>query len=181
MRSFIPFTTCSIPLGSLPATSTSGRCHVRDKFDQKRMMITVVIAMFFPLVMGLYNVGYQANVLIQNSNLEVEGWRAVIMNFFNIGFDPKSVFSNVFYGSLYFIPILLVTLATGGFWEVLFAVIRKHDVTEGFLVTGFLIPLTLPPTIPLWQVAIGTTFAVVLVKEIFGGVGFNILNPALIS
>ncbi len=179
LEKFYPIYDMFDTIGFTPGTSTKGRCHVRDKLDQKRMMITVVVAMFFPLVMGLYNIGYQANTIIQASGLEVEGWRAGIMNFLNIGFDPSNVFANVFYGSLYFFPILLVTLAAGGFWEVLFAVIRKHDVTEGFLVTAFLIPLTLPPTIPLWQVAIGTTFGVVIVKEVFGGVGFNILNPAL--
>ncbi len=79
------------------------------------------------------------------------------------------------------IPVLIVTFAVGGLWEVLFAVVRKHEVNEGFFVTGFLFPLILPPTIPLWQVALGISFGVVIGKEVFGGTGMNILNPALTS
>jgi Na+-transporting NADH:ubiquinone oxidoreductase subunit B len=89
------------------------------------------------------------------------------------------LFSNLFLGALYFVPVYIVTMAAGGFWEVMFGIVRKHEVNEGFLVTGMLIPLTLPPTIPLWQVAIGTSFGVVIGKEVFGGTGKNFLNPAL--
>jgi len=77
------------------------------------------------------------------------------------------------------LPIIIVSYAAGGFWEVLFAITRKHEINEGFLVTGLLFPLTLPPTIPLWQVAVGISFGIVIGKEIFGGTGFNVLNPAL--
>jgi Na+-transporting NADH:ubiquinone oxidoreductase subunit B len=83
------------------------------------------------------------------------------------------------HGALYFIPVIAVTFAAGGAIEVLFAIIREHEVNEGFFVTGFLVPLTLPPTIPLWQVAVGTAFGVLIGKEVFGGTGMNILNPAL--
>jgi len=85
------------------------------------------------------------------------------------------------HGLLYFLPIYIVTLAAGGFWEVLFACIRKHEVHEGFFVTSLLFPLILPPTIPLWQVALGISFGVVIGKEVFGGVGMNIFNPALVA
>ncbi len=176
---FYPIYEMFDTIGFTPGTTTKGRVHVRDKLDQKRMMITVVLAMLAPLLVGVYNVGYQANSVISASSLSVEGWRETIMLALGLGFDPSLFMNNFVYGLLFFVPILLVTLATGGFWEVLFAVVRKHEVTEGFLVTGFLIPLVMPPNIPLWQVAIGTTFGVVVAKEIFGGVGFNILNPAL--
>ena len=87
--------------------------------------------------------------------------------------------ANVVHGALWFLPVFLVCNAVGGFWEALFSTIRRHEVNEGFLVTGMLFPLTLPPTIPLWQVAVGITFGVVIGKEIFGGTGKNFLNPAL--
>ena len=85
----------------------------------------------------------------------------------------------MFHGFLYWFPVFLVTNMVGGFWEGLFAMIRKHEINEGFLVTGMLFPLTLPPMIPLWQVALGISFGVVFGKEVFGGTGKNFLNPAL--
>jgi Na+-transporting NADH:ubiquinone oxidoreductase subunit B len=94
-------------------------------------------------------------------------------------FDSTSILSNMVLGALYFFPVYLVTVAVGGFWEVLFAVIRKHEINEGFFVTSMLFPLILPPDIPYWQVAVGISFGVVIGKEVFGGVGMNILNPAL--
>jgi len=96
-----------------------------------------------------------------------------------LGFDASSFWSNLIYGALFFIPVFLVTNIVGGLWEVLFATVRKHEINEGFLVTGMLFPLTLPPTIPLWQVAIGISFGVIFGKEVFGGTGKNFLNPAL--
>jgi Na+-transporting NADH:ubiquinone oxidoreductase subunit B len=86
---------------------------------------------------------------------------------------------NVLHGALYFVPVFLVTNIVGGTWEMIFGVVRRHDINEGFLVTGMLFPLTLPPTIPLWQVALGISFGVVFGKEVFGGTGKNFLNPAL--
>jgi Na+-transporting NADH:ubiquinone oxidoreductase subunit B len=83
------------------------------------------------------------------------------------------------HGALYYVPVLGVTVAVGGLWEVVFAIVRKHEVNEGFLVTGMLFPLILPPTVPWWQVALGISFGVVVGKEIFGGTGMNVLNPAL--
>lgn len=160
-----------------PASVTKGRCHIRDGLDQKRMMITVVVAMILPLLWGLYNVGYQANLLASSSSME--GWRFQTLSFFGLSISDGSVVDFMVYGALCFFPIFLVTLAVGGFCEVVFAIIRKHDITEGFLVTAFLIPLIMPPLVPLWQLALATAFGVVIGKEIFGGVGFNFLNPAL--
>jgi Na+-transporting NADH:ubiquinone oxidoreductase subunit B len=92
-----------------------------------------------------------------------------------------AILANIVHGALYFLPVYLVTIIIGGFWEVLFAIVRKHEINEGLLVTSLLFPMILPSTIPLWQVAIGISFGVVVGKEIFGGVGMNILNPALVG
>ena len=107
-----------------------------------------------------------------------DGWRSSIMASLT-GFDPNSFLSNIVHGGLYFIPVFLVCNIVGGTWELIFCCVRGHDLNEGFLVTGMLFPLTLPPTIPLWQVALGISFGVVIGKEVFGGTGKNFLNPAL--
>ncbi len=162
-----------------PATVTKGLCHVRDGLDQKRMMIAVVIALVFPLAVGLYNIGLQANLATAEAGLLLSGWRIDVLAGMGIEFAKNTVLANFLYGLLYFIPIFLVTVAAGGLCEVIIAFMRRHEVTEGFLVTSFLIPMIMPPTVPLWQVALATVFGVVIGKEIFGGVGFNFLNPAL--
>lgn len=163
-----------------PADVTREVTHVRDGIDLKRMMITVVIALIPTIFMAMYNTGLQANLAIESMNIEsVEGWRAQVMNALGVGFDPQSMLSNVLYGALFFLPVYIVTMTVGGIWEAIFAVVRKHEINEGFLVTGMLFPLILPATIPLWQVALGISFGVVLGKEVFGGTGRNFLNPAL--
>ncbi len=95
------------------------------------------------------------------------------------GFDPGSVWDNMIQGATWFVPIYMVTFIAGGFWEVLFASVRRHEINEGFFVTSILFALIVPPTIPLWQVAMGISFGVVIGKEVFGGTGKNFLNPAL--
>ncbi len=156
------------------------RIHIRDAMDLKRMMVMVVYALIPTVLMALYNTGLQANrALVQIGQLSPEGWRWAVMSFFGLAPDPSSWISNAVLGALHFLPVYIVTLAVGGAFEVLFAVVRKHEVNEGFLVTSLLFPLVLPPTIPLWQVAVGIAFGVVIGKEVFGGVGMNILNPAL--
>lgn len=142
----------------LPNRTRSGS-HIRDDFDSKRMMITVIIALIPPTLVGIFNVGYQR---LLAAGVEVTFLAAAAQ------------------GLLRFLPILIVTYAVGLGWEFLFAVIRRHEVSEGFLVSGFLIALIVPPTIPWWQLAIATTFGVVIGKEIFGGTGMNIFNPALV-
>jgi len=167
-----------------PDSVTKGPTHVRDGLDMKRMMIMVVVALGPCILMAMYNTGYQANLSIQElvsngglAEASTTGWRAAIMDAF--GYNPNNPLSCFLHGALYFLPVFIVTQIAGGFWEVLFATIRKHEVNEGFLVTGMLFPLTLPPTVPLWQVALGISFGVVIGKEIFGGTGKNFLNPAL--
>lgn len=163
-----------------PGEITEGNTHVRDGLDLKRMMITVVAALGPCILMALYNTGYQANLAMQISGTEtLEGWRGTIINAIGIGYDPANIIANVIHGALYFVPVFLVANIAGGTCELIFSTIRKHEINEGFLVTGMLYPLTLPPSIPLWQVAIGIIFAVVLAKEVFGGTGKNFLNIAL--
>lgn len=134
--------------------------HIRDSIDTKRIMILVVISLIPLYIFGAANVGYQNALAFE---LERSTWQ----NFW-VGFGK-------------IIPIIAVTFASGAFWELLFAIVRKHPVSEGFLVTCALIPLTMPPGIPLWQIAIATSFGIVIGKEIFGGVGMNIFNPALMA
>lgn len=163
-----------------PGETAKGSVHVRDALDLKRLMGTVAIALIPCILMALYNTGYQANtVLASMGQTAVEGWRGSILALLGLATDPSNIISNVVHGALYFLPIFLVTQVAGGTVEVIFATVRKHEINEGFLVTGLLYPLTLPATIPLWQVAIGIIFGVLVGKEIFGGTGKNFLNPAL--
>jgi len=157
--------------------STPAAPHVRDAIDLKRIMITVIVALVPCTIMALWNTGYQANSALVAMGALPEGWRGAVM--IMIGIDPGSILSNMVHGSLYFLPIYLVTVVVGSIWEALFNLIRGHEFSEAFLVTSLLLPLTLPATIPLWQVAVGVSFGVVFAKEVFGGVGKNFMNPAL--
>lgn len=137
---------------------TKSAPHIRDSIDIKRVMILVVVALIPCYVFGAINVGYQ--------------------NALSFGLERTWV-ENLIFGTKTIIPIIAVTFIAGAFWEILFAIVRKHEISEGFLVTCALIPLTMPPSIPLWQLFIATSFGIVIGKEIFGGVGMNIFNPAL--
>ncbi len=143
-----------------PGEVTDRGPHVRDSMDLKRLMITVVVALVPCTIFGIYNAGFQSA-----KALGIAG--------------QLSLWQHMANGAFLVLPIIFVSYAVGGVWEVIFSIIRKHPVSEGFLVTGLLFPLTLPPTIPLWQVAVGVSFGVVIGKEIFGGTGMNVLNPAL--
>jgi Na+-transporting NADH:ubiquinone oxidoreductase subunit B len=163
-----------------PADVTRGSPHVRDAIDLKRVMSYVVVATFPVLLLMLWNTGFQANsAMAQLGMTETEGWRHWLMSSLGIAYDPNSLFANMFHGLLYFLPMYIVTLAAGGTFEVIFAAVRNHEVNEGFLVSSMLYTLTLPPSTPLWMVALGIIFGVVLGKEVFGGTGKNFLNPAL--
>ncbi len=163
-----------------PGHVTTGATHVRDGLDQKRLMITVGVALGPCVFMALYNTGYQANLAMAEMGIAAApGWRGMVMEILGMGYDSQNFLSNVLHGLLYFAPVFLVCNMVGGAWELLFASTRGHEINEGFLVTGLLFPLTLPATIPLWQVAIAISFGVVIGKEVFGGTGKNFLNPAL--
>jgi Na+-transporting NADH:ubiquinone oxidoreductase subunit B len=164
-----------------PSVVAPGAPHARDALDIKRVMTFVVIAVLPAAMIGMYNIGYQANLALEAMGLPGEGWRIDLLRAFGIGLSPGSLLGCFLHGALYFLPIYIVTMAAGGFWEVVFAATRNHEVNEGFLVTSALFALTLPPGVPLWQVALGISFGVVVGKEIFGGTGKNFLNPALVG
>ncbi|WP_294228439.1 NADH:ubiquinone reductase (Na(+)-transporting) subunit B [uncultured Shimia sp.] len=160
-----------------PKTVTKAAPHARSYVDMKRIMTYVVIATIPCIIMGLYNVGLQVNSAYET--IDPSGWRAWIISMLGIGFDASNPLANFAHGLLYFLPIYITTLVVGGIWEVLFATVRGHEVNEGFLVTSMLFALIMPPAAPLWQVALGISFGVVIGKEVFGGTGKNFLNPAL--
>ena len=141
-----------------PSSKNKYKPFVRDNLDLKRFMSFVIISLLPVLIFGIYNTGFQAGLAQGESYAFIQAF---------------------FLGSRYVLPIIIVSYAVGFFWEIVFATIRKHKISEGFLVTGLLFPLTLPATIPLWQVALGISFGVVIGKEVFGGTGRNFLNPAL--
>jgi Na+-transporting NADH:ubiquinone oxidoreductase subunit B len=163
-----------------PRTVTSAAPHARSFVDMKRIMTYVVIATIPAILFGLYNTGLQINLAIEQLGADTaSGWRIAILMWLGVSLDPTCIFSNMMHGAMYFVPIYLVTLVVGGIWEVLFATVRGHEVNEGFLVTSMLFVLILPASTPLWQVALGISFGVVVAKEVFGGTGKNFINPAL--
>ncbi|PCJ51854.1 MAG: NADH:ubiquinone reductase (Na(+)-transporting) subunit B [Planctomycetota bacterium] len=149
-----------------PGDITTKGAHVRDQADMKRMMISVVVALIPCILFGMYNAGHQ-HLLVNG-----QGYFPFIMKL-------HPCLASLVQGVFIVLPVIIVSYAVGGIWEVIFSIIRKHEINEGFLVTGMLFALVLPPTIPLWQVAVGVSFGVVIGKEIFGGTGMNFLNPAL--
>jgi Na+-transporting NADH:ubiquinone oxidoreductase subunit B len=181
-----------------PGSVTEGKTHVRDAIDTKRMMTMVIVALIPCIFMAMYNTGYQASRIIEAVSsssasgppVELNGWRYWLMDMLGVQYreagdfyqnfsHPLLLLRHVIHGALFFVPVYVVTVIFGGLAEAIFSIIRKHEINEGFLVTSMLFPLTLPPTIPLWQVALGIIFGVVMGKEIFGGTGRNFLNPAL--
>jgi Na+-transporting NADH:ubiquinone oxidoreductase subunit B len=163
-----------------PASVTGTAAHVRDAVDLKRIMMTVVIAVLPCVLMAMFNTGLQANLAIDPAKAgALEGWRHEVIRLLGTGYSPRSAVANFVHGALYFLPLYIVTMVVGLTWEVLFAIVRRVEVNEGFFVTGILFPLILPPTTPLWQAALGISFGVVIAKEVFGGTGMNFINPAL--
>jgi len=142
----------------VPGKVTRRGAHIRDAADMKRTMSTVIIALIPAMLFGMWNVGYQ--------------------HFLATG-QEGSVWDAFAYGFVKVLPLIIVTYVSGGIVEVIFAQVRGHEINEGFLVTGLIMPLTLPVTMPLWMIAIATIFAVAIGKEVFGGTGMNILNPAV--
>ncbi|MFA0055548.1 NADH:ubiquinone reductase (Na(+)-transporting) subunit B [Vibrio echinoideorum] len=169
-----------------PGTVNRGLTHVRDSIDLKRIMILVWLATFPAMFWGMYNVGHQS-VSALTSSYQLNELASLIESSWRLSWafgDAQSLMasgwgSQMLLGALYFLPVYATVFVVGGFWEVLFAVVRKHEVNEGFFVSSVLFALILPPTIPLWQAALGITFGIVVAKELFGGTGRNFLNPAL--
>jgi len=140
-------------------TAPAAGAHVRDAIDLKRTMILVVLSLFPCLLFGMWNVGYQ--------------------HYKALGITNASLYDNFIFGATRVLPLVIVSYTAGLTAEFIFAIIRKHTINEGFLVSGMLIPLVMPVDVPLWMVAVSTIFAVIIGKEVFGGTGMNILNPAL--
>ena len=161
-----------------PADTTTGAAHVRDGIDLKRIMMVVWLATFPAIFFGMWNVGYNANVALASGAYQIVGWQAELTQLL-VGLSPDNLIANFVHGAMYYIPIVIVVYVVGFIWEGLFAYVRGHEVNEGFFVTGILFTLIVPPTIPLWQLALGVSFGIVVGKEIFGGTGKNFLNPAL--
>jgi len=142
----------------VPGVTAPRAPHVRDRMDIKRLMSMVIVALVPCLLVGMYNVGWQKLTALGQAT----PWWACVGH-----------------GAWHMLPIVLASYVFGGIWEVVFAIVRKHEINEGFLVTGMLFPLTCPPDLPIWMVAAGISFGVVIGKEVFGGTGMNVLNPAL--
>jgi Na+-transporting NADH:ubiquinone oxidoreductase subunit B len=163
-----------------PADVTKSTSHVRDGIDLKRIMITVWLCAFPAMFFGMYNVGLQANTLLLDPAYALNDWQGVFASWFG-GNNPESIWDNLVVGAAYFLPIYATVFIVGGIWEVWFAMVRGHEVNEGFFVTSILFALICPPDLPLWQAALGISFGVVIGKEVFGGTGKNFLNPALVG
>jgi Na+-transporting NADH:ubiquinone oxidoreductase subunit B len=144
----------------VPNTVTKSGAHIRDSIDMKRIMTVVIISVLPAMIFGMWNVGYQ--------------------HFTSIG-ENVTFLQNFWYGFIKVLPIIIVSYVVGLGIEFYFAQIRGHEINEGYLVTGMLIPLIVPPDIPLWIVAVAVAFAVIFGKEVFGGTGMNIVNPALLA
>jgi len=164
-----------------PGKRSAGTVHVRDGADLKRVMFTVVISLIPCALMAMYNTGLQAGRVIQAGGSPLTGWRTAVYGFIGGGYSPDSLYDCFALGAVYYLPVFFVTFLTGLSIEVLFAIVRRHEVNEGFFVTGMIFPLILPPTVPLWQVALAIAFGVIIGKEVFGGTGYNIMNPALVA
>lgn len=163
-----------------PGHVTTNGSHVRDNIDLKRIMIMVWFATFPAMFFGMWNIGYQAQLGLINGLSLPDVWQVGFFEFFGGAITSETGwFGLMFYGACFFLPIYATAFVVGGFWEVLFASVRGHEINEGFFVTSILFALIVPPEIPLWQVALGISFGVVVAKEIFGGTGKNFMNPAL--
>jgi len=164
-----------------PGSVTKNGVQVRDAADLKRTMIMVWIALWPAAIWGMYNIGAQANGAMPAGPVGTpDDWRMIMMQILGISFGSEAgIASNLIYGAFYFLPLYIAIFAVGTVWELLFALVRKHDFNEGFFVTSMLFALIIPPTLPIWQAAVGITFGVVIAKEVFGGTGKNFMNPAL--
>ncbi|MFB2681703.1 NADH:ubiquinone reductase (Na(+)-transporting) subunit B [Shewanella mangrovisoli] len=160
--------------------STKGQVHVRDAIDVKRTMTLVGLCLLPAILFGLYNVGLQAQLALASGLTTPETWKLALFNAVSGGLSAETGVIGLFlYGLSFYLPIYLTALLTSLFWEVVFAKVRRQELHEGFFVTALLFTLILPVSIPLWLVVMGISFGVVIAKELFGGMGYNFLNPAL--
>ena len=163
-------------------TVTRSAPHIRDTNNVQRLWNYFVIASLPTWLIGLWSLGHQTNMAIADFQIEqVSGWRGWFLTQSGIGFEADSIYACFIHGLLYFIPVIAVALAVGAFWEALFATLRKKAVDEGLLVCAWLFALMMPATVPMYQVALGMTFGIVLGKLIYGGSGRYLLSPALLG
>jgi Na+-transporting NADH:ubiquinone oxidoreductase subunit B len=168
-------------LYSTPAT-TSGAPHVRDANNVQRVLNNFVIATLPCWLIGLWNLGQQTRFAMLQTGMEAApGWRGWLLSALGVGYDPSSIGACLLHGLLYFLPIFIVVLLTGAVWEALFAHRRRRPVDEGLLSIAWLFAMILPATAPLYQVALGMTFGIVVGKGIFGGTGRYLVNPAILA
>ncbi len=160
--------------------STKGRVHVRDAINVKRTMTIVAMCLLPAILFGMYNLGLQAQLALTAKVVAPDTWQLAIFNTFTGGLNAQTGGIGLFfYGLSFYLPIYIAALTTTLFWEVVFAKARGQEVNEGFFVTALLFTLIVPVGTPLWLIAMGITFGVVVAKELFGGMGYNFLNPAL--
>jgi len=171
-------------LGGTPRSAspvaTPGAPHIRDAMNTGRAMNHVIVALAPCLVMAFLNTGYQTNLAMAALGVHsAPGWRGALLGALGVGYSPSSPWAALWHGAVYFLPVVAVAWLTGELWERVFAVVRKRQRAPGLTVIALLFSLSLPASIPLWQVALGMSFGIVVAKEIFGGTGKNFLNPAL--
>ncbi|GIU49688.1 Na(+)-translocating NADH-quinone reductase subunit B [Shewanella sairae] len=160
--------------------STQGKVHIRDAIDVKRTMTIVGLCLLPAILFGMYNIGLQAQIAVASGLATADVWQLAIFNFVFGGLSEQTGIVGLFaYGLSFYAPIYLTALAVSLFWEMVFAKVRGQELHEGFFVTALLFTLILPVSTPLWLVAMGITFGVIMAKEVFGGMGYNFLNPAL--
>lgn len=165
-----------------PPINTTKGPHIRDSIDVKRWMMVVVFALIPCILMAIWNTGLQKFVYASGNYKLMNEYLASsqsLQSYFDFASKENRYLTILKEGCIAFFPLVLISYAVGGFWEALFACIRRHEISEGFLVTGILYVLILPPTIPYWMAAVGVSAGVILAKEVFGGSGMNIVNPAL--
>ena len=156
--------------------------HIRDANNVQRLWNYFVLASVPAWLIGTWALGHQTNLAIADFQLEsVPGWRASLLTQAGIGFDASSIMGCFTHGLLYFLPIFMVALLVGAFWQALFANLRKKQPDEGLLVIAWFLALLMPATAPLYQVALGMTFGIVIGKLIYGGSGRYLVNPALLG
>ncbi|WP_076540767.1 NADH:ubiquinone reductase (Na(+)-transporting) subunit B [Shewanella sp. UCD-KL21] len=160
--------------------STKGKVHVRDAIDVKRTMHIVGMCLLPAIFFGMYNLGLQAQIAIMAGATQPESWQSGLFSMlFGQLTEQSSFVSLMAYGASYYVPIYLMTLFVCLVWEVVFAKVRRQELHEGFFITALLFSIIVPVSTPLWIIAVGVSFGVIVAKEMFGGMGYNFLNPAL--
>jgi Na+-transporting NADH:ubiquinone oxidoreductase subunit B len=171
-----------IEIAARPPPVTLSAPHVRDAMSVRAAMSVFVITLVPPALFGVYNTGYQANLAMERLGVAAApGWRGQLIDLLGAGYDASTPLAAVVHGAVYFVPVLLAVFAAGAFWMRLFAVGCGRPAGPGVFGIALVVTLMLPPTMPLWLAAFGMSFGIVLGREIFGGFGRNVLNPAVVT